>query len=129
MVQTGRSLPEVMMTLVPEAWEKHQSMSAEKKAFYEYASCFMEPWDGPASIPFTDGRCIGAILHELAVLHGGARPHHQVEDSDEEGHGENARHQDAATLVGDDISVLRCHDARGPVLRTQSSQLARLMQG
>ena len=62
MVNTGRSLPEVMMTLVPEAWEKHQDMSDEKKAFYEYASCIMEPWDGPASIPFTDGHCIGAIL-------------------------------------------------------------------
>ncbi len=59
---TGRSLPEVMMTLVPEAWEKHKSMSPEKKAFYEYASAVMEPWDGPASIPFTDGKYIGAIL-------------------------------------------------------------------
>ena len=62
MLQTGRTLPEVMMTMVPEAWEKHQDMSPEKKAFYEYASCIMEPWDGPASIPFTDGHCIGAIL-------------------------------------------------------------------
>lgn len=59
---TGRTLPEVMMMLVPEAWEKHQSMSDEKKAFYEYSSCLMEPWDGPASIPFTDGKYIGAIL-------------------------------------------------------------------
>jgi glutamate synthase (ferredoxin) len=59
---TGRSLPEVMMILVPEAWEKHQTMSEEKKAFYEYYSCIMEPWDGPASIPFTDGNYIGALL-------------------------------------------------------------------
>lgn len=59
---TGRSLPEVMMMMVPEAWEKHQTMSKEKKAFYEFSSCLMEPWDGPASIPFTDGKYIGAIL-------------------------------------------------------------------
>ena len=59
---TGRSLPEVMMMLVPEAWEKHLSMSEDKKAFYKYNSCIMEPWDGPASIPFTDGKYIGAVL-------------------------------------------------------------------
>ena len=59
---TGRSLPEVMMMLVPEAWEKHKSMNDSKKAFYEFNSCIMEPWDGPASIPFTDGNYIGALL-------------------------------------------------------------------
>ena len=59
---TGRSLPEVMMMMVPEAWEKHNSMTDEKKAFYKYNSCIMEPWDGPASIPFTDGKYIGALL-------------------------------------------------------------------
>ncbi|WP_417445181.1 glutamate synthase large subunit [Joostella sp.] len=62
LLQTGRSLPEAMMMMVPEAWEKHQSMSDSKKAFYEYNSCIMEPWDGPASIPFTDGNYIGALL-------------------------------------------------------------------
>jgi glutamate synthase (ferredoxin) len=62
MVMTGRSLPEVMMMMVPEAWEKDETMSAEKKAFYEYNSCIMEPWDGPASVPFTDGNYIGALL-------------------------------------------------------------------
>lgn len=62
LLMTGRSLPEVMMMMVPEAWEKHQTMSADKKAFYEYNSCIMEPWDGPASIPFTDGNYIGALL-------------------------------------------------------------------
>ena len=62
LLMTGRTLPEVMMMVVPEAWEKHQTMSAEKKAFYEYNSCIMEPWDGPASIPFTDGNVIGALL-------------------------------------------------------------------
>ena len=62
LLMTGRSLPEVMMILVPEAWEKNQEMSDAKKAFYEFNSCLMEPWDGPASIPFTDGNYIGAIL-------------------------------------------------------------------
>ena len=62
LLMTGRSLPETMMMLVPEAWEKNPDMSDAKKAFYEYNSCLMEPWDGPASIPFTDGNFIGAVL-------------------------------------------------------------------
>ena len=62
LLATGRSLPEVMMMMVPEAWEKHNSMADDKKAFYEYNACIMEPWDGPASIPFTDGKYIGALL-------------------------------------------------------------------
>ena len=62
LLTTGRSLPEVMMMMVPEAWEKHKSMSDEKRAFYEFNSCIMEPWDGPASVPFTDGKYIGALL-------------------------------------------------------------------
>ncbi|WP_109438551.1 MULTISPECIES: glutamate synthase large subunit [Aquimarina] len=62
LLMTGRSLPEVMMMMVPEAWEKNKEMSEAKKAFYEYNSCAMEPWDGPASIPFTDGNYIGAVL-------------------------------------------------------------------
>ncbi|MDY8137934.1 glutamate synthase large subunit [Aquimarina sp. 2201CG5-10] len=62
LLMTGRSLPEVMMMMVPEAWEKNPEMSETKKSFYEYNSCAMEPWDGPASIPFTDGNYIGAVL-------------------------------------------------------------------
>ncbi|TXD85458.1 glutamate synthase large subunit [Subsaximicrobium wynnwilliamsii] len=62
LLMTGRSLPEVMMMLVPEAWERNPLMSQAKRAFYEYNSCIMEPWDGPASIPFTDGNYIGAVL-------------------------------------------------------------------
>ena len=62
LLATGRSLPEVMMMMVPEAWERHQSMDDDKKAFYEFNACIMEPWDGPASIPFTDGKYIGALL-------------------------------------------------------------------
>ncbi len=62
LLMSGRSLPEAMMMLVPEAWEKNPNMSDTKSAFYEYNSCVMEPWDGPASIPFTDGNYIGAVL-------------------------------------------------------------------
>ena len=62
LLSTGRSLPEVMMMLVPEAWEKHTYMDDAKKAFYKFNSCLIEPWDGPASIPFTDGKFIGALL-------------------------------------------------------------------
>ncbi|WKB80204.1 glutamate synthase large subunit [Cellulophaga lytica] len=62
LLMTGRSLPEVMMIMVPEAWEKNPDMSPAKRAFYEYNSCMMEPWDGPASVPFTDGNYIGAVL-------------------------------------------------------------------
>ncbi|UCD82470.1 MAG: glutamate synthase large subunit [Desulfobacterales bacterium] len=59
---SGRSLPHAIMMLIPEAWEKHATMSDAKKAFYEYHACLMEPWDGPASIAFSDGTCIGAVL-------------------------------------------------------------------
>lgn len=62
LLMTGRTLPEALMMMVPEAWEKAKNMNPKKKAFYEYHSCIMEPWDGPASIPFTDGNYIGAIL-------------------------------------------------------------------
>jgi glutamate synthase (ferredoxin) len=59
---SGRSLPHAMMMMIPEPWENHESMSDEKKAFYEYHSSLMEPWDGPASIAFTDGVRVGAVL-------------------------------------------------------------------
>ncbi|GAC1425363.1 MAG: glutamate synthase large subunit [Flavisolibacter sp.] len=58
----GRSLPHVMMMLIPEAWDGNEQMAAEKKAFYEFHASFMEPWDGPASICFTDGKIIGTTL-------------------------------------------------------------------
>jgi len=58
----GRSLQEAVMMMVPEAWQNDQSMSEEKRAFYEYQSSLMEPWDGPASIVFSDGHYIGATL-------------------------------------------------------------------
>ncbi len=62
LVQSGRSLPHAMMMMIPEAWERHESMSPEKKSFYAYHASIMEPWDGPASIAFTDGKFIGAVL-------------------------------------------------------------------
>ena len=58
----GRPLPLAVLMMIPEAWSGHESMSAERRAFYEYHSCLMEPWDGPASIAFTDGRVVGAVL-------------------------------------------------------------------
>lgn len=62
LLMNGRTLQEAIMMMVPEAWQKHDSMPEEKRAFYEYFSCLMEPWDGPASIVFTDGDYIGATL-------------------------------------------------------------------
>ncbi len=62
LVLSGRSLPHAMMMMIPEPWSGHESMSEAKKAFYEYHSCLMEPWDGPASVAFTDGTMIGATL-------------------------------------------------------------------
>jgi glutamate synthase (ferredoxin) len=58
----GRPLPLAVLMMIPEAWSGHESMSEERKAFYEYHGCLMEPWDGPASIAFTDGTVIGAVL-------------------------------------------------------------------
>jgi glutamate synthase (ferredoxin) len=58
----GRSVPHAVMMMIPEPWSNHESMSDEKKAFYEYHACLMEPWDGPASIGFTDGTVVGAVL-------------------------------------------------------------------
>ena len=62
LVMAGRSLPHAMMMMIPEPWSNNETMSDEKKAFYEYHACLMEPWDGPASIAFTDGVQIGAVL-------------------------------------------------------------------
>ena len=62
LVLGGRSLPHAIMMMIPEPWENHESMDPDRRAFYEYHSCLMEPWDGPASIAFTDGVRIGAVL-------------------------------------------------------------------
>ena len=59
---SGRSLPHAVLMMIPEAWENHQEMDPARRAFYEYHSCLMEPWDGPAAVAFTDGKLIGAVL-------------------------------------------------------------------
>ncbi|MBF8300166.1 MAG: Glutamate synthase (ferredoxin) [Acidobacteria bacterium] len=62
LVMTGRSLPHAILMMIPEPWSGDEGMSADRRAFYEYHSSLMEPWDGPASIAFTDGTVIGAVL-------------------------------------------------------------------
>jgi glutamate synthase (ferredoxin) len=62
LVRSGFSLPRAMMMLIPEAWDNHDFMSQSKKDFYAYHACLMEAWDGPASIVFTDGKAVGAVL-------------------------------------------------------------------
>jgi len=62
LLMTGRTLQESVMMMIPEAWQKNELMNPKKRAFYEFLSCVMEPWDGPASIAFTDGKYIGAVL-------------------------------------------------------------------
>ena len=58
----GRSLPHAVLMMIPEAWERNESMDPARRAFYEYHASLMEPWDGPASMTFTDGTVIGAVL-------------------------------------------------------------------
>jgi glutamate synthase (ferredoxin) len=62
LVMTGRSLPHAILMMIPEPWANHDSIDDDRKAFYEYHASLMEPWDGPASIAFTDGTVIGAVL-------------------------------------------------------------------
>ncbi len=62
LLHSGRTLPHVMMMLIPEAWDGDEQMDPIKKAFYEYHATIMEPWDGPAAITFTDGKLVGALL-------------------------------------------------------------------
>ncbi|HCC32232.1 MAG TPA: glutamate synthase large subunit [Marinilabiliales bacterium] len=78
LVMGGRSLPHVLMMLIPEAWQHTLKMNAAKKAFYEYHASIMEPWDGPASICFTDGNIVGATLDR-----NGLRPSRMVLTNDD----------------------------------------------
>jgi glutamate synthase (NADPH/NADH) large chain len=77
LLHSGRPLPHVMMMLVPEAWDGNTQMDPLKKAFYEFHATFMEPWDGPAALIFTDGKQIGAMLDR-----NGLRPLRYVETTD-----------------------------------------------
>ncbi|MCW7490756.1 glutamate synthase large subunit [Leptospira meyeri] len=79
LVMGGRSLPHSVMMMIPEAWSKNKAMDADRRAFYEYHATFMEPWDGPAAIAFTDGRIIGATLDR-----NGLRPARFVVTKDDE---------------------------------------------
>lgn len=76
---SGRSLPHALMMLIPEAWQDNDQMPDYKKAFYEYHDCLFEPWDGPASICFTDGKIVGATLDR-----NGLRPSRFVLTSDDQ---------------------------------------------
>ncbi|MED6339651.1 MAG: glutamate synthase large subunit [SAR324 cluster bacterium] len=78
LIQSGYSLPHAMMMMVPEAWEKNPDMNPEKQAFYEFHDHLMEPWDGPASLTFTDGIRIGATLDR-----NGLRPSRYVVTKDD----------------------------------------------
>ena len=62
LTMAGRSLPHALMMLIPEPWSAAESMPAEKRDFYRYHACMMEPWDGPADVVFSDGRVIGGVL-------------------------------------------------------------------
>ena len=78
LLMNGRTLQEAVLLMVPEAWQKHKHMAQAKREFYEYNSCIMEPWDGPASIAFTDGKYIGAVLDR-----NGLRPSRYYETHDD----------------------------------------------
>jgi glutamate synthase (NADPH/NADH) large chain len=58
----GRTLPHAVLMMIPEAWENDDAMDEQRRDFYRFHSCLMEPWDGPASVAFTDGRVVGAVL-------------------------------------------------------------------
>ncbi|WP_226346230.1 glutamate synthase large subunit [Agilicoccus flavus] len=91
----GRSLPHAVLMMIPEAWENHAEMSPERRAFYEYHSMFMEPWDGPACVTFTDGTLVGAVLDR-----NGLRPgRYWVTD-------------DGLVVLGSEAGVLDIDDAR-----------------
>lgn len=77
LVQGGRVMPHSMMMLVPEAWEHNNLLSNSVRSFYKYHACFMEPWDGPAALAFTDGVRIGAVLDR-----NGLRPSRYIETND-----------------------------------------------
>lgn len=78
LLHAGRSLPHVLMMLIPEAWDGNEDMDPNKKAFYQFHASLMEPWDGPAAIAFTDGSLIGATLDR-----NGLRPSRYVLTSDD----------------------------------------------
>ncbi|MCJ8209856.1 glutamate synthase large subunit [Mucilaginibacter sp. RS28] len=97
LLHSGRSLPHVMMMLIPEAWDGNEQMDPIKKAFYEYHATLMEPWDGPAAISFTDGKRVGAVLDR-----NGLRPLRYVITND----GRVIAASEAGVLTIDESSVI-----------------------
>lgn len=95
LVLAGRSLPHAMMMMVPEAWEGDDAMIQQKKDFYEFHANLMEPWDGPASIAFTDGRVMGAVLDR-----NGLRPSRYVQTTDD------------IVIMGSEAGVLPVEDSK-----------------
>ncbi len=69
MVMSGMDLPLAVMIAIPEPWANNNNMSQKKKDFYQYYATMMEPWDGPASILFSDGDCMGAVLDRNGLVH------------------------------------------------------------
>ncbi|MCC8407382.1 glutamate synthase large subunit [Mucilaginibacter sp. UR6-1] len=98
LVHTGRSLPHVMMMLIPEAWDGNEQMDPIKRAFYEYHATLMEPWDGPAAISFTDGKLVGAVLDR-----NGLRPLRYAITSD----GRVIAGSEAGVLIIDESTVVK----------------------
>ncbi|SDD44731.1 glutamate synthase (NADH) large subunit [Mucilaginibacter pineti] len=98
LLHSGRSLPHVMMMLIPEAWDGNEQMDPVKKAFYEYHATLMEPWDGPAAISFTDGKLVGAVLDR-----NGLRPLRYVITND----GRVIAASEAGTLTIDESTIVR----------------------
>src|ERR1019366_2520914 len=78
LTRNGRSLPHALMMLVPEAYESQHGLDPARRAFYQYHSCLTEPWDGPASLVFTDGTQVGAMLDR-----NGLRPSRYVITTDD----------------------------------------------
>jgi len=98
LLHSGRSLPHVMMMLIPEAWDGNEQMDPIKKAFYEFHATIMEPWDGPAAITFTDGKLVGALLDR-----NGLRPLRYVVTND----GRVIAASEAGVLAIDEATVLK----------------------
>jgi glutamate synthase (NADPH/NADH) large chain len=98
LLHSGRSLPHVMMMLIPEAWDGNEQMDPLKKAFYEYHATLMEPWDGPAAITFTDGKLVGALLDR-----NGLRPLRYVITND----GRVIAASEAGVLTIDESTVIK----------------------
>ncbi len=101
----GRSLPHAVLMAIPEAWQNHALMDPDLKAFYEYHACLMEPWDGPASISFTNGTVIGAVLDR-----NGLRPSRYYVTKDD------------LVIMASEVGVLPIDPARGPQVAVAAGQ-------